>query len=141
MVTWGGAVESDHIPVVLHISLLPIKVICPPRPVIKKLDENKFHTLLKDNTFEELHWKHISVIDSAIEKITENIIVATTWNCPIKCTMIIKSNDFTYEIKQKFKRLQAAFCAYVYNDNIPLHLINTLKWDVILDITVHQLKQ
>ena len=54
------------------------------------------------------------------------------------CNKVISSYEFTNEIKDKFDLLQAAYCACFLNDSVPLHLINVLKADLLLDINNHQ---
>ena len=134
----GAAVGSDHILMLLHIFIFPIKVLCPPHSVIRKLDEKLFQSLLKDDTFEGLDGKQVSSTDHTMEKITNNIINATSLSCPTRHDKVISSYEFTNEIKDKFTFLQTAYCAYFLNNSVPLHLINILKADLLLDIKNHQ---
>ena len=138
LVSKGAAVGSDHVPMFLHISIFPIKVICLPRPVIRRLDEKLFQSLQKDDTFEDLDGKQVSSIDHTMGKITNNINNATALSCPTTHNKVISSYEFTNEIKDKFALLQTAYCAYFLNNSVPLHLINILKVDLLLDIKNHQ---
>ena len=138
LISKGAAVGSDHAPMLLHISTFPNKVLCLPRPVICKLDEKLFQSLLKDDTFEDLDGKQVSSIDHTMEKITNNITNATTVSCPTTHNKVISSYEFTNEIKDKLALLQTAHSAYFLNNSVPLHLINILKADLLLDIKNHQ---
>ena len=138
LISKGEAVGSDHAPMIIHISIFPIKVLCRPRPVIRKLGEKLFQSLLKDDTFEDLDGKQVSSIDETMEKMTKNITNATTLSCPTTRNKVISSYEFTNERRDKFALLQTAYSAYFLNNSVPLHLINILKADLLLDIKNHQ---
>ena len=108
LISKGAAVGSDHAPMLLHISIFPIKVLCPPQPVIRKLDEKLFQSFLKDDTFEDLDGKPVSSIDHTMEKISNNITNARTISCPATHNKVISSYEFTNGIKDKFALLQTA---------------------------------
>ena len=73
-----------------------------------------------------------------MEKITKNITNATTLSCPTTRNKVISSYAFTNEIRDKFALLQTACSVYFLNNGVPLHLINILKADLLLDIKNHQ---
>ena len=140
LITKGAAVRSDHINMLLQLSLLPIKVLCHPRSIICKLDKKLFQNLLKDDIFERLDGKQANSINHVLETITNNINNATMLSFLIKHNKVISSYDFTKEINDKFVLLQSAYCTYFLGNSVSLYLINALKRDIILKMSTHQSK-
>ena len=50
----GGGVGSDHLPIILEISIQPIRILCPPKLLVDKLDKVKFKEKLSEDRIDSL---------------------------------------------------------------------------------------
>ena len=95
---------------------------------------------MKKDSLESLDGRDFTAIDERMEEIVSKINNATKISCPIRRSVQIKGYEFTASIKLKLLALQDAYSTY-FTLNFPsLQVINNIKRELLLDITIHQRK-
>ena len=139
-ITKGKGVGSDHIPIILTIALRPIKVLCPPKLITKKLDRDRFKDFLKDDDLDTLDGKGYAEIDTRMSHIVDRIQEATAHSCPLKRCNVVKTYEYTPEIRHQLRLIQNAYHTYFLYNNPSLQYINTLKRDLVFNLIIHDNK-
>ena len=141
LISKGGGVGSDHLPIIFDLALHPIKVLCPPKLIIDKIDKLKFKELLSNDRFESLDGRDFHNIDSRMTEIVTKINDATVLSCPTRTNFTIQNYEFTIDIKVMLRTLQEAYANYFLFNNPNLHFINNLKNQLLIEINSHQKSQ
>ena len=109
----GSHVGSDHVPVIIKLSLQPFKFFKQPTINLKNMDIDKYKNTLKEVKFDKLNNRPIEEIDKLTSKLMENIHEATKSSCTLNKIYCIKSYNPTCRIKLKMRQFQAAYNSYL----------------------------
>ena len=109
----GKSVGSDHIPVILKVSLQPIRITSQPKKSIKTLNIMAYKEQLSKCQFPNLNKMPLNSIDTVAENIINNIQQAADDNCKTSHTKTIKTYEPTPLIKRKLQQYQAAMNNYI----------------------------
>ena len=79
--TQGNNIYPDHIPVILKLSLQPIKIPIQERLNLKTLRITDFKNTLASDQFQELDGQPVETLDNTVSNIFNNINTAISENC------------------------------------------------------------
>ena len=130
----GDPIGSDHIPIIFKVQIKPLVILCNNKVNLKKMNIDKYKSVLTDNKYNSLDGKHFTEIDNTLARIEKDIHDATTKSCPTSNTKLIKQYCPTNDIVAKIKLLQQYYTSS-YINNIPrTYVINNLKNTIIWEI-------
>lgn len=141
LITQGNHIGSDHVPIILKISLQPIKTVQSNNLNLNTLDIPKFKQQLCNDTFDDLDNKPVTVLDDVVQTIFSNITNATDSNCQHITIKPHQSYIPTPQIRLKLRQLQAANTSHFslgYPSNV---VLNNYKTQLLNLISLHKSKQ
>ena len=141
LISKGNNVCSDHFPIILKFSTLPIKIANTNKHNIKSLNIPNYKIQLERDVFPNLNHQPVARLDEVVETIFNNINSALSNNCNNLNIYPVKSYQPTPQIKLKIKQLQVAYNSYLnfgYPNNVTL---NNYKNQLLNLITNHKCKE
>ena len=134
----GRSMGSDHLPIIIKISLQPIKIFISPRNRINSLNIENFKNSLSNDHFPALDNRPTIDIDIRTDEIISNINSATRNNCQQSYTAPIKHYTPTPQIKLKLRQFQAAYNNYLLYRAPHINVINRYKNELLAKIEQHK---
>lgn len=117
----GPLTTSDHIPVIIKISMAPIQVPVNPRFNYNKANWERFTEQLSSFTLQELEHQPVGTIDSQLNKWLNAIKRAMKDNIPITAHRTLPHGKITHEIRvlqTAFKNIQSQAAATGWTPNL-----------------------
>ena len=132
----GNHVGSDHIPIIITLSLTPI------RKIVQKLDYSslnidKFRSDLSSQTFPELQGAPVNIIDTVADDIHSQIQEATQSSCRKFTIKTYQSYTPTSQVQLKLKQYQKAYFSYTTYGFPPISILNKYKEEFLSLIKTH----
>ena len=132
----GSFIGSDHIPIIFTFSALPIRK-STPKINNHKLNIDGYQSDLNTHSFSEFHNRPVSTIDTAVDTIHNNILLARSHNCPPATIQTYLSYHPTAAIKQKLKQFQSAYSSYLRRGFPSIAVINKYKLEFLALVKGH----
>lgn len=129
-ISQGQYMGSDHIPVIIKISTLPIKII-KTNVNLKSLDVQNFKTKLKNDNFPSLQDQRVEILDTTLDKIVNSIQTSVKENTQQYTVTTIANYTPNNKTKQKMKQVEVAFKSHVLYGYPNTNTINKYKNELI----------
>lgn len=137
-ITKGNYIKSDHFPIILKVSTLPIKIVIPNKINQKSLNVNEFKNTLSNDHFPDLNHQPVTLLDEVVNTIFDNINSALALHCPTITIKPISNYQPTPQIQLKLKQVQVAFNSYLTNGFPSLNIIHSYQNELLNLITAHK---
>lgn len=132
-ISQGKYIGSDHLPLIIKLSVLPILSI-KKKTNLKSLDTTRFKSELQNHKFSDLNNKKVEILDDTLNEIIENIQKSVKTNTKQYVITVASNYIPNSKTKQKLKQVESAFHSLIFNGYPNINVINIYKND--LDILI-----